>query len=76
MFEKKLQIKIQKLFIKILPYLLYQKRVYTRRRTPDGENFQDLHTSFIKSVYTRVGALQMERSDDKFDKVLQACIHA
>ena len=72
----KARIKIQKLFIKILPYLLYQTRVYTRRRTPDGENFQDLHTSFIKSVYTRVGALQMERSDDKFDKVLQACIHA
>ena len=29
MFEKKLFIKIQKLFIKNLPYLLYQKRLYT-----------------------------------------------
>ena len=58
---------------KILPYLLYHSRVYTRRRTPDGADFH------YTRVYTR-GAHEMEL-DFTLENPLHlvcayACIHA
>ena len=56
----KARIKIQKIFIKILPYLLYHSRVYTCCRTPDGAK-KVTNSTKSSNVYTRAAAHGMER---------------